>query len=41
MVDVQVSQQHLLERRYIETASPNALESSTAGIDEKPRLPVD
>jgi hypothetical protein len=36
-----VTQQNLLEGRNIETASSNALEGSTAGIDEKPRLPVD
>jgi hypothetical protein len=41
VVDVQVSQQNLLEGRKIETASSDAFEASTAGIDEKPRLPVD
>jgi hypothetical protein len=41
MVDVQVSQQNLLEGRNIEAASPNAFEASTARIDEKPWLPVD
>jgi hypothetical protein len=41
MVDVHVSQQNLLQGRNVEAASSNALKASTAGIDEKPRLPVD
>jgi hypothetical protein len=38
---VQVSQQNLLEGGNIETASSDAFEASTPGIDENPRLAVD
>jgi hypothetical protein len=41
VVDVQVSQQNLLEGRKVETTSSDAFETSPAGIDEKSRIPVD
>jgi hypothetical protein len=41
VVDMHVRKKNLFEAGKIVTASSDALESSTAGIDENARLPVD